>query len=177
MRQQQFFSILALPAAALGLPTTLVEPKAEAQTCNFFKYPDPPQNGGACWAWSAPTDKPSDYCGTITFETVTDINGPADWTKDCTALKEAELQTTRNILLATFLTDQFNTLLSYGKCAFQVKPKPRSSESDHDPIYFGTKDTTEFLQSSVEKSQGGSVGVKGTTTCDSYPLEWRVVPN
>ena len=78
--------------------------------------------------------------------------------------------------MATFLTTEFNTLLSHGKCAFQVKPEPKP-EWDHDAIYIGGTDITDLLKASVEKSKGGSVGLKGSTTCYSYPLEWRVVPN
>ena len=175
MHFRQALSFLALPAAALSLPTALVEPRA-AQECKLFKYPDPPQDGGACWAWSAATSSSSEFCDPSTFGTVDDIDSSADWIKDCTSLRESELGTTRNLLLAEYLSTDFNTLLSKGKCAFQVKPEPRRSD-DHDQIYFGSKDVTDLLETSIEKSKDGTVGVKGSTTCYSYPLEWRVVPN
>lgn len=177
MHFRQALSFIALPAAALSLPSTLLEPRT-AQECKLYKYPDPPHDGGgACWAWSAATDTPSEYCDPSAFGTVDDIDSSADWIKDCTSLRESELGESRDLLLAEFLTTDFNTLLSKGKCAFQVKPEPREDENDNDQIYIGGQDIMDLLQMSVERSQDGTVGVKGTTKCWSYALEWRVVPN
>lgn len=174
MRPRQVLSTLVLPTVALGLPTSPIESRAsDAQTCLLVESPTTPTNPPGCWAWFAKTSEPSDYCGATNFSTVNGIKASADWVNGCTSIRNSVLSDPRDFLLADYSTAQFNTLLSSGGCAFQVKPK---REPTSDPVYFGGTDVTDVLKSAVDRSQGGSVGVAGSMTCYSYLVEWRVVP-
>lgn len=176
MRPRQVLSTLVLPTAALSLPTSPTAESrgaADAQPCLVVESPTTPTNPPVCWAWYAKTSEPSDYCGATSFAAVSDIDASADWTDGCASIRDSVLSDPRDFLLADYSTAEFNTLLSDGGCAFQVKPQTPPTS---DPIYFGGTDITDVLKSAIDKSQGGSVGVGGSMTCYSYEVEWRVVP-
>ncbi|RYP08818.1 hypothetical protein DL765_008681 [Monosporascus sp. GIB2] len=175
MRPRQVLSALVLPTTALSLPAPPVrsEAKEKAPACLLVESPTTPINPPDCWAWYAKTSEPADYCGPSSFGVVSDIQASAGWIDDCKSLRNSLLSTPRDFLLADYSTEHFNTLLSRGHCAFQVKPKTPPTS---DPIYFGGTDLTDILRSSIRRSDEGSVGVRGSMTCYSYPLDWRVVP-
>ncbi|RYP33194.1 hypothetical protein DL767_004858 [Monosporascus sp. MG133] len=175
MLPRQVLSALALPTTALSLPAMLVRSEAQetAVTCLLVQSPTTPINPPDCWAWYAYTSEPADYCGPSSFGVISDIQPPAGWINDCTSLRNSLLSRPRDFLLADFSTERFNTLLSHGHCAFQVKPV---APPTYDPIYFGGTDLTDILRSSIQRSNEGRVGVGGSMTCYSYPLGWRVVP-
>lgn len=178
MRPRQVLSALVLPTAALSLPASPVasraaDAEATAQTCLLVESPTTPTNPPGCWAWYAKTSEPSDYCGASSFAAVKDIQATADWVDGCTSLRNSILSDPRDFMLVDYSTADFNTLLSDGGCAFQVKPqRPPNS----DPIYFGGTDLTDTLKTAVDRSDGGSVGVGGSMTCYSYLVDWQVVP-
>ncbi|KAI0133380.1 hypothetical protein F4776DRAFT_133267 [Hypoxylon sp. NC0597] len=191
MRPHQILTSLIMPTTALSLPinpspTSPRSPSINeasspttrdtAQTCGLYKYPESPNNPPACWAWYAPTSEPSDYCGSSSFSSVASASATSSsWLDSCASLRSAQASSQRDFFLADYATDKFNTLLTSGACAFQVKPAtPPSSEQ----IYVGGTDIVDILGSAIDASRatGGRNGVEGSTTCSPGVVQWRMVP-
>ncbi|KAI1101402.1 hypothetical protein F4804DRAFT_12009 [Jackrogersella minutella] len=184
MRPRQVLTSLIVPAAALSLPTSpsgnsspsSLTARDDALACGLYQYPSPPTNPPACWVWYAPTTSPSDYCGPSTQSTLSSASAASSlWLDSCTSLRAAQVSSQRDFFLADYATNEFNTLLTSGECAFQVQPATPPSS---DQIYVGGTDVVDVLQTAIDTSRaaGGKTGVEGSMTCSPGEVKWRVVP-
>ncbi|KAI0879951.1 uncharacterized protein GGS22DRAFT_101777 [Annulohypoxylon maeteangense] len=169
---------LILPSTVLSLPTspTTTSPDDSSSTCSLYPYPSPPTNPPSCWAWETQPGDPSNYCGPTTLSIVASASTTSStWLDGCTSLRDAQVASNRDYLLATYSTDNFNTLLTSGECAFQVQPATPPSS---DQVYIGGTDVVDVLGSAIDaaKASGGKNGVEGSMTCAPGEVKWRVVP-
>ncbi|KAI6091713.1 hypothetical protein F4821DRAFT_171902 [Hypoxylon rubiginosum] len=192
MRPRQILTSLIVPTTALALPTSPLSPASprspieapvsspaprdtSAQTCGLYKYANTPVNPPACWAWYAATSTPADYCGGSSFTSISTstTSSSTSWLDSCASLRTVQLASQRDFFLADYATDKFNTLLTSGSCALQVRPAtPPSSEQ----IYVGGTDVADILGSAIDRSrQAGGKGVEGSMTCSPGVVSWRMV--
>ncbi|KAI0901154.1 hypothetical protein F4806DRAFT_182928 [Annulohypoxylon nitens] len=171
---------LILPSAALSLalPTSSSKTTRDdsSTSCSLYPYPTAPTNPPSCWVWETQPGDPSDYCGATTPSIVSSItSSSASWLDNCSSLRDAQVASNRDYLLADYATDHFNTLLTSGGCAFEVQPATPPSS---DQVYIGGTDVVDVLGAAIDtaKASGGKNGVEGSMTCAPGEVKWRVVP-